>query len=164
MNVGRRPGIRAGPGFRGIWQARPVPVDSYAYLPRSFRALYENPPRLEGEDGAVWAPFEVRLADAYLVMSSIVLAVLQPEAGARWNAALTELHRASQQSVPKTREAAQQLRDIASSALPAIGRQTLSKAQAVELLDRVARAGIDGKAGDFTAAKQIYYALSLIHI
>jgi hypothetical protein len=28
----------------------------------------------------------------------------------------------------------------------------------VELLDRVARAGIDGKAGDFTAAKQIYYA------
>jgi hypothetical protein len=115
-------------------------------------------PRWSAGTGGPLGPGEVRLADAYLVMSSIVLAVLQPEAGARWNAALTELHRASQQSVPKTREAAQQLRDIASSALPAIGRQTLSKAQAVELLDRVARAGIDGKAGDFTAAKQIYYA------
>ena len=47
-----------------------MPVDSYAFLPRSFRALYENPPRLEGEDDAVWAPFEGRLADATIALLS----------------------------------------------------------------------------------------------
>jgi len=31
-------------------------VDSYAFLPRSFRAMYEQPPRLDGEDDEVWTP------------------------------------------------------------------------------------------------------------
>ena len=39
-------------------------VDSFQFLPRSFRPMYENPPRLAGEDEPVWAPFDVRLADA----------------------------------------------------------------------------------------------------
>ena len=39
-------------------------VDSFAFLPRSFRALYDHPARLPGEEDAVWAPFEPRLADA----------------------------------------------------------------------------------------------------
>jgi hypothetical protein len=115
-------------------------------------------PRWTAGTGGPLGPGEPRLADAYLVMSGIVLTTLQPEAGSRWNAALGELHRASMQSVAKTREAAKTLRDIASSALPAIGKLSLSKGQALDLLDRVAAAGIEGKAGDYTAAKQIYYA------
>jgi len=47
-----------------------VQVDSYAYLPRSFRAMFEEPPRLEGEDEPVWAPFERRLADATVALLS----------------------------------------------------------------------------------------------
>ncbi len=108
--------------------------------------------------GGPLGPGEVRLADAYLTMSGVVLSILQPDAGAKWTAALADLHRASQQSVAKTRETAQQLRDITSSALTGLSKQTLTKAQAIDLLDRVAKVGIDGKAGDYTTAKQIYYA------
>jgi D-proline reductase (dithiol) PrdB len=45
-------------------------VDSYAFLPRSFRAMYENPPRLPGEEDVVWAPMEARLADATVALLS----------------------------------------------------------------------------------------------
>jgi len=45
-------------------------VDSYAYLPRSFRAMYAEPPRLAGEDAAVWASFDKRLADARVALLS----------------------------------------------------------------------------------------------
>lgn len=37
-------------------------VDSYKYLPRSFRSLYEGRGPFPGEEGPVWAPFEKRLA------------------------------------------------------------------------------------------------------
>jgi hypothetical protein len=37
-------------------------LDSFRFLPRSFRPLYENPTRLPGEDETVWAPAEKRLA------------------------------------------------------------------------------------------------------
>lgn len=43
-------------------------VDSFTYLPRSFRAMYEDPPRLAGEDEPVWAPMETRLADATVAL------------------------------------------------------------------------------------------------
>ena len=43
-------------------------VDSFRFLPRSFRAAYADPPRLPGEDDAVWAPFELRLADARIAL------------------------------------------------------------------------------------------------
>lgn len=42
-------------------------VDSYRFLPRSFRALYEHPELPAGEPpGPVWAPFDKRLAGARL--------------------------------------------------------------------------------------------------
>jgi D-proline reductase (dithiol) PrdB len=47
-----------------------VNVDSYAFLPRSFRAMYEQPPRLSGEDEPVWAPFEQRLASSTVALLS----------------------------------------------------------------------------------------------
>ena len=45
-------------------------VDSYYFLPRSFRAMFENPPRPPGEDEPVWAPFTKRLADARIALLS----------------------------------------------------------------------------------------------
>lgn len=102
-------------------------------------------------------PGEVRLADAYLTMTGVILGILQPQAGARWNAALAQLHRASQQSVSQIRDAAQKLKDIVQAELVPLSQQSIDKAQATALLQRLAQLGIDGKAGDYTTAKQIYY-------
>ena len=43
-------------------------VDSFQFLPRSFRPMYENPPRLDREDEPVWAPFDLRLAEARIAL------------------------------------------------------------------------------------------------
>ena len=43
-------------------------VDSYRFLPRSFRAFYENPTRLPDEEAEVWQPFERRLAQARIAL------------------------------------------------------------------------------------------------
>ena len=56
-------------------------VDSYAFLPRSFRAMYSEPPHLEGEDEPVWAPFEGRLAEstvALLTSAGLFVEASQP--------------------------------------------------------------------------------------
>ena len=45
-------------------------VDSFAFLPRSFRPMFEKPPRLEGHDAPAWAPFEKRLAEAKIALLS----------------------------------------------------------------------------------------------
>ncbi|MEN8160601.1 MAG: hypothetical protein ABFS41_11075 [Myxococcota bacterium] len=45
-------------------------VDSFAFLPRSFRPMFEKPPRLEGHDAPVWAPFEKRLGEAKIALLS----------------------------------------------------------------------------------------------
>jgi hypothetical protein len=43
-------------------------IDSYRFLPRSFRPLYEDPQRLPGEDAPVWAPAEKRLAETRVTL------------------------------------------------------------------------------------------------
>src|SRR4051794_4502435 len=43
-------------------------VDSYLFLPRSFRPLYDGLAPMPGEDQPVWAPFERRLADARIAL------------------------------------------------------------------------------------------------
>jgi len=45
-----------------------VIVDSYRFLPRSFRPLYEGRGPFPGEEGPVWAPFEKRLAGARIAL------------------------------------------------------------------------------------------------
>jgi len=45
-------------------------VDSYRFLPRSFRPLYEGRGPLRGEEGPVWAPFEKRLAASRIALLS----------------------------------------------------------------------------------------------
>ena len=43
-------------------------VDSYRFLPRSFRPLYEGRGPFRGEEDQVWAPFAKRLADARIAL------------------------------------------------------------------------------------------------
>jgi len=45
-----------------------VIVDSYRFLPRSFRPLYEGRGPFPGEEEPVWAPFSKRLADARIAL------------------------------------------------------------------------------------------------
>ena len=43
-------------------------VDSFRFLPRSFRPLYEDPQPLPGEDRPVWAPATRRLAETSVTL------------------------------------------------------------------------------------------------
>ena len=43
-------------------------IDSYRFLPRSFRPLYAQPARLPGEDGPVWADAPRRLAETAVTL------------------------------------------------------------------------------------------------
>ena len=45
-----------------------VVVDSYKFLPRSFRPLYEGRGPFPGEEGPVWAPFGKRLSAARIAL------------------------------------------------------------------------------------------------
>ena len=45
-------------------------VDSYKFLPRSFRPFYEGRGPYPGEDGPVWAGFVKRLADSKIALLS----------------------------------------------------------------------------------------------
>lgn len=45
-------------------------VDSYRFLPRSFRPLYERRGPFPGEDAPVWAPFEKRLQASRIALLS----------------------------------------------------------------------------------------------
>ena len=45
-------------------------VDSFAFLPRSFRPLYERPEPLPDETEPVWAAFEKRLAESRIALLS----------------------------------------------------------------------------------------------
>jgi hypothetical protein len=47
-----------------------VVVDSYRFLPRSFRPLYEGRGPFPGESEPVWAPFNKRLAESRIALLS----------------------------------------------------------------------------------------------
>ncbi|GAC1687552.1 MAG: hypothetical protein PVS2B1_08400 [Candidatus Dormibacteraceae bacterium] len=56
-------------------------VDSFRFLPRTFRPLYEGRGAFPGEEEPVWAPFEKRLAEsriALLTSAGIYLKHSQP--------------------------------------------------------------------------------------
>jgi len=58
-----------------------VLVDSFKFLPRTFRPLYEGRGPFPGEDEPVWAPFDKRLAEsriALLTSAGIYLKHSQP--------------------------------------------------------------------------------------
>jgi hypothetical protein len=43
-------------------------VDSYRFLPRTFRPLFEGSGPFPGEDGPVWAPFSKRLGESRIAL------------------------------------------------------------------------------------------------
>jgi D-proline reductase (dithiol) PrdB len=43
-------------------------VDSYRFLPRSFRPMFEGVSPLDGETEPVWSPFEPRLSEATVML------------------------------------------------------------------------------------------------
>ena len=45
-------------------------IDSYRFLPRSFRGRYDSIAPAPGEDAPVWAPFTARLAEARVALLS----------------------------------------------------------------------------------------------
>lgn len=45
-------------------------VDSFAFLPRSFRPLFEGATPAPGDEEPVWAPFDKRLADSAVALLS----------------------------------------------------------------------------------------------
>jgi D-proline reductase (dithiol) PrdB len=47
-----------------------VVVDSFKFLPRSFRPLYEGRGPFRGEEDPVWAPFSKRLSEARIALIS----------------------------------------------------------------------------------------------
>jgi hypothetical protein len=56
-------------------------VDSYRFLPRSFRSFYEGRGPFPGEEAPVWAPFEKRLQEsriALLTSAGLYLEKTQP--------------------------------------------------------------------------------------
>jgi D-proline reductase (dithiol) PrdB len=58
-----------------------VIVDSFKFLPRTFRPLYEGRGPFPGEDAPLWAPFQKRLAEsriALLTSAGIYLKHSQP--------------------------------------------------------------------------------------
>jgi len=45
-----------------------VIVDSFKFLPRTFRPLYEGRGPFPGEEAPVWTPFQKRLADSPIAL------------------------------------------------------------------------------------------------
>jgi hypothetical protein len=123
-----------------------------------------QPPRWNAGLASPLGPGEVRLADSSLIMSGHVLAVVAPAAAAQWTQALSDLHRASRQSTGKVKEAATRMSAILAGTLPAAGNYKMTRADAVTLIDRIAASGIERDAGNFSAARQMFYAIDSLRI
>jgi hypothetical protein len=86
-----------------------VVVDSFKFLPRSFRPLYEGRGPFPGEEGPVWAPFEKRLAGsriALLTSSGIYLKRSQPSFDVEREQAHPEWGDPSWRAIPASTQAA----------------------------------------------------------
>ncbi|MGQ0700632.1 MAG: multiheme c-type cytochrome [Panacagrimonas sp.] len=118
-----------------------------------------RPPRWVAGLGGPLGPGQPRLADVHLTVSAILLGVLAPDTANQWNAALADLHKASGTSTAQTRDTAKRLRQITATALDGLRGKSIGQAEAATLIDRLAEAGVDRFASDYTATKQIYYGI-----
>jgi D-proline reductase (dithiol) PrdB len=86
-----------------------VNVDSYRFLPRSFRPYYEGRGPFPGEEQPVWAPFEKRLQEsriALLTSAGMYLKKSQPSFDVERERANPEWGDPSWRSIPADVEAA----------------------------------------------------------
>jgi D-proline reductase (dithiol) PrdB len=87
-----------------------VKVDSYRFLPRSFRSYYEGRGPFPGEEEPVWAPFEKRLQEsriALLTSAGMYLKKSQPSFDVEHERANPEWGDPSWRSIPADVEAAE---------------------------------------------------------
>ena len=56
-------------------------MDSFRFLPRSFRPLYEGRASFPGDEDAVWAPFGKRLAESRIALLTSAGLYLQATQG-----------------------------------------------------------------------------------
>lgn len=119
-------------------------------------------PRWNAGVGGPLGPGEVRLSDAYLVMSGHIVRVLIPDMAEEWQSGLDALHRASQNSVGDVRDRAGALATLADRALRQLRDKTISTGTALALMDAIAASGNARDAGDYTAAKQMFYGLEAL--
>jgi hypothetical protein len=133
-------------------------VDSFKYLPRTFRPLYEGRGPFPGEDGAVWAPFEKRLAEsriALLTSAGIYLTTSQPPFDLEREQANPEWGDPSWRAIPASAAAS----DIAAAHLHINGEDLLSDPEIVlpmHLLGDLAREGVIGSAASEHASVMGY--------
>ncbi len=103
-----------------------------------------------------------RLADANLVMSGVMLGVLAPDVAKDWKSALAQLHAASQESVPKVRDAAKRLRDVSTAATRSLAAREISKPEALSLIKSLSDLGASQRYGDYAASRQIYFGVDAL--
>ena len=85
-------------------------VDSYRFLPRSFRSFYEGRGPFAGEEEPVWAPFEKRLQEsriALLTSAGLYLKRSQPSFDVERERANPEWGDPSWRAIPATLDAAE---------------------------------------------------------
>ena len=84
-------------------------VDSFKFLPRSFRPFYEGRGPFPGEEAPVWAPFEKRLAQsriALLTSAGIYLKRSQPSFDVEREKAMPEWGDPSWRAIPASTQPA----------------------------------------------------------
>jgi D-proline reductase (dithiol) PrdB len=84
-------------------------VDSYRFLPRSFRSFYEGRGPFAGEEEPVWAPFEKRLQEsriALLTSAGLYVKTAQPSFDLERERAHPEWGDPSWRSIPSAVDAA----------------------------------------------------------
>lgn len=123
-------------------------VDSYRFLPRSFRPLYEGRGAFPGEEAPVWAPFEKRLAAsriALLTSAGLYLTSSQPSFDLDREQNDPEWGDPSWRSIPSSAKAA----DVAVAHLHINDSDILSDpeiALPARLLDQLVAEGVVGSA------------------
>ena len=123
-------------------------VDSYRFLPRSFRPLYEGRGPFPGEESPVWVPFEKRLSEsriALLTSAGIYLKSSQPPFDLEREQANPERGDPSWRAIPASAAAS----DLAVAHLHINDEDLLSDpeiALPLQLLGDLAKEGVIGSA------------------
>jgi hypothetical protein len=107
-------------------------------------------------------PGEVRLADAYLVMSGHIITQVAPDLARDWQSALDALHRAANGPVNTVGQRAREMEVLLGRALTALRAASIERRQALSLMDAIARSGIERDAAYLATAKQIFYGLEAL--
>lgn|SRR5487761_493598 len=125
-------------------------VDSYRFLPRSFRSFYEGRGPFAGEDHVVWAPFEKRLQEsriALLTSAGLYLKQSQPSFDVERERANPEWGDPSWRRIPAASEAI----DLGVAHLHINDEEVLADPEIALPAHRLEQLAADGVIGSATA-------------